>query len=107
MVKAEEAIPTERDLAEEFDVSRITVRKAIDHTANTVLGVNDIIADIEGQRLGSHVWEAFLINVAPLGLRASPGAVTGVKAAVGANQQRSPVPKRDSSRPARCLTQMK
>ena len=30
VVKAEEAIPTERDLAEEFDVSRITVRKAID-----------------------------------------------------------------------------
>lgn len=30
IVKAEEAIPTERDLAEEFDVSRITVRKAID-----------------------------------------------------------------------------
>ncbi len=30
VVKADEAIPTERDLAEEFDVSRITVRKAID-----------------------------------------------------------------------------
>src|SRR3546814_6777244 len=30
VVKAEEAIPTERDLAEEFEVSRITVRKAID-----------------------------------------------------------------------------
>ncbi len=30
VVMAEDAIPTERDLAEEFDVSRITVRKAID-----------------------------------------------------------------------------
>ncbi|WP_443027801.1 GntR family transcriptional regulator [Sphingopyxis sp. MWB1] len=30
VVKADEAIPTERDLAEEFEVSRITVRKAID-----------------------------------------------------------------------------
>src|SRR3546814_5337127 len=30
VVKAEEAIPTERDLAAEFAVSRITVRKAID-----------------------------------------------------------------------------
>ena len=30
MVKGEEAIPTERDLAEEFGVSRITVRKAVD-----------------------------------------------------------------------------
>lgn len=30
LVRAEDAIPTERDLAEEFDVSRITVRKAID-----------------------------------------------------------------------------
>jgi GntR family transcriptional regulator len=30
VVKADEAIPTERDLAERFDVSRITVRKAID-----------------------------------------------------------------------------
>lgn len=30
VVKAEEAIPTERDLAEEFGVSRITVRKAVD-----------------------------------------------------------------------------
>lgn len=30
LVKADEAIPTERDLAQRFDVSRITVRKAID-----------------------------------------------------------------------------
>ncbi|MEZ0242359.1 MAG: GntR family transcriptional regulator [Sphingomonas sp.] len=30
VVKADAAIPTERDLAEEFDISRITVRKAID-----------------------------------------------------------------------------
>lgn len=30
VAQAEKAIPTERDLAEEFDVSRITVRKAID-----------------------------------------------------------------------------
>ncbi|WP_374408583.1 GntR family transcriptional regulator [Pelagerythrobacter sp.] len=30
VVQAEEAIPTERDLAEEFGVSRITVRKAVD-----------------------------------------------------------------------------
>jgi GntR family transcriptional regulator len=30
VVKADEALPTERDLAEEFEVSRITVRKAID-----------------------------------------------------------------------------
>lgn len=30
VVQAEAAIPTERDLAEEFDISRITVRKAID-----------------------------------------------------------------------------
>jgi GntR family transcriptional regulator len=30
VVQADAAIPTERDLAEEFDVSRITVRKAID-----------------------------------------------------------------------------
>lgn len=30
LVKAEEAIPTERELAETFDISRITVRKAID-----------------------------------------------------------------------------
>lgn len=30
LVKADEAIPTERDLAERFEVSRITVRKAID-----------------------------------------------------------------------------
>jgi len=30
VVQADAAIPTERDLAEEFDISRITVRKAID-----------------------------------------------------------------------------
>ena len=30
IVKADQALPTERDLAEEFEVSRITVRKAID-----------------------------------------------------------------------------
>ena len=30
VVSADAAIPTERDLAEEFDISRITVRKAID-----------------------------------------------------------------------------
>lgn len=30
IVKADEAIPTERDLAVDFDISRITVRKAVD-----------------------------------------------------------------------------
>lgn len=34
LMKAEEAIPAERDLAEEFEVSRITVRKAIGGLVN-------------------------------------------------------------------------
>src|SRR3546814_11736718 len=38
VVKAEEAIPTERDLAEEFEVSRITVRKALDGLVAAGLG---------------------------------------------------------------------
>ena len=39
----------------------------LDHTADAVLGVNDIIADIEGQRLGSHVLSLSVNHAAPIG----------------------------------------